>query len=141
MDAIEREVAKVVRTGCARLPLSCTRSIEEPISGTGSPPVRSVLSVAGEIEPVDRRYNHRGISPASPSALCRASNGIFDSRLHVSVRVLTRFASHYVAFPFVARQEKLSRASSEFAIARAILLEFAAAGMCTGTVRRHRPGS
>lgn len=136
MDAIEREVAKVVRTGCARLPLSCTRSIEEPISGTGSPPVRSVLSVAGEIEPVDRRYNHRGISPSSPSTL---SNGIFDSRLHVSVRVLTRFASHYVAFPFVARQEKLSRASSEFAITRvAVLLEFAA-GMCSAIVQR--PGS
>lgn len=62
MDAIEREVAKVVRTGCARLPLSCTRSIEEPISGTGSPPVWSILSVVGETA-VDRWYNHRGISP------------------------------------------------------------------------------
>lgn len=88
MDAIEREVAKVVRTGCARLPLSCTRSIEEPISGTGSPPVWSILSVVGETA-VDRRYNHRGISPPSIDP----SNGISDSRFHA--RVFTRFASHY----------------------------------------------
>ena len=101
------------------------------------------MSVAGEIEPVDRRYNHRGISPLLPPSPLHPrpsvdpSNGIFDSRLRerrfVSLPVLPLIT---FAFPFalLGRRNSHERAAS---VCNRSATDSFFTRVCSGDVRGH----